>query len=129
MRILFVTAHLAAHVKNAENGDSDFWRIANELEAQAPPRFLPGRKTDEGSTGSLLLEAADRVFFCGDLNFRVDLSREQVEHSVHQMKDILESDSSDAVERVESIRRETRVTAIRSIAGLDCGRQGLSWIC
>jgi len=40
LRMLFITAHMAAHVKNSEARDADFWRIVQELEAQAPPRFL-----------------------------------------------------------------------------------------
>ena len=41
VKMLFVTAHLAAHVKNVDARNMDYWRIASELQAQAPSRFLP----------------------------------------------------------------------------------------
>ena len=86
LRMMFVTAHMAAHVKNSDARDSDFWRISSELEAQIPERFLPLSKAG-GRTefGSPLFDAMDRVFFCGDLNYRVDLPRELAEYSVLQL--------------------------------------------
>jgi hypothetical protein len=51
MRMLFVTAHMAAHVKNSEARDADFWRVASELEVQAPPRLLPPKATDGEEMG------------------------------------------------------------------------------
>ena len=85
IKLMFVSAHMAAHVKNAEARDSDFWRISTELEAQAPPGFLPRRSTSTSSgneNGSFLFNSMDRVFFCGDLNYRVDLSRESTENNI-----------------------------------------------
>ena len=127
IRMLFVTAHMAAHVKNAEARDSDFWRIASELEAQAPPRFLPARKATEEGTGSYLLESVDRIFFCGDLNYRIDLPREEVENSVSQIKKILESNN----EKKEGNggKGSTRIAAIRSASGLYCRTACFSWLC
>jgi hypothetical protein len=87
LRMVFVTAHMAAHVKNANARDSDFWRIAAELEAQAPEGFLP-RKSSDSSSGSFLFDSADRVFFCGDLNYRLDLPRELTEYSIFYDKDV-----------------------------------------
>ena len=87
LRMVFVTAHLAAHVKNVEARDSDFWRISSELEAQAPEGFLPRKPTNNESSGSFLFDSVDRVFFCGDLNYRVDLPRELTEHTIlHETK-------------------------------------------
>ncbi|CAB9522375.1 72 kDa inositol polyphosphate 5-phosphatase [Seminavis robusta] len=94
LKMLFVTAHMAAHVKNAEARNADFWRIVQELEAQAPPRFLTPNDEAEneyssgklGGSGSYLLDSMDRVFFCGDLNYRINLPREEAEHTVEQMK-------------------------------------------
>jgi hypothetical protein len=87
LRIMFVTAHMAAHVKNSDARDSDFWRISSELEAQAPERIFPlSSVTKAGTdTGSPLFDSMDRVFFCGDLNYRVDLPRELTEHAVSQI--------------------------------------------
>jgi hypothetical protein len=85
LKLMFVSAHLAAHVKNADARDSDFWRISSELEAQAPEGFLPRRSSSssEGTeNGSFLFDSMDRVFFCGDLNYRMDLPRESTEHNV-----------------------------------------------
>uniref|UniRef100_A0A7S2YER7 Inositol polyphosphate-related phosphatase domain-containing protein n=1 Tax=Entomoneis paludosa TaxID=265537 RepID=A0A7S2YER7_9STRA len=84
VKMLFVTAHMAAHVKHFEARDSDFWRIVTELEAQAPPGFLPRRTEDSG--GTALLNSMDRIFFCGDLNYRLDLPREVAEHTVAEMQ-------------------------------------------
>jgi hypothetical protein len=101
-RLLFVSAHMAAHVKNVEGRNADFWRIATELEAQAPLAFLSQKRRkrasrlddDEHSDGSAsasisehpdtfhFFEELDHVFFCGDLNYRVALPREVAEHLV-----------------------------------------------
>ena len=97
LRMLFITSHLAAHVKNSEARDADFWRIVQELEAQTPPRFLPPNPkaedpdgspshVDSEGSGSYLLDSMDRVFFCGDLNYRINLPREEAEHAVELMK-------------------------------------------
>ncbi len=82
LRMVFVTAHLAAHVKNADARDSDFWRISSELEAQVPEGFLPRKPPNQESSGSFLFDSVDRVFFCGDLNYRLDLPRELTEHAI-----------------------------------------------
>eukprot|EP00536_Pseudo-nitzschia_multiseries_P000484 jgi/Psemu1/178820/e_gw1.6.200.1 len=85
LRMVFVTAHLAAHVKNAKARDADFWRISSELEAQAPEGFLPRKAADQNSGESFLFDSVDRVFFCGDLNYRLDLPRELTEYTLlHQ---------------------------------------------
>ncbi|CAJ1933760.1 unnamed protein product [Cylindrotheca closterium] len=80
LRLVFVTAHMAAHVKNVEARNADFWRISSELEAQAPDGFLPEHDVSIASENeSFLFNSVDRVFFCGDLNYRVDLPRELTE--------------------------------------------------
>lgn len=98
IRMLFVTAHMAAHVKNTEARNMDYWRIASELEDQAPARFLPPRPVSnfhpeqdvdpEKGSGSHLMDSVDRVFFCGDLNYRVDLPREMAESTLKEMQRI-----------------------------------------
>mmetsp|Transcript_10744 Transcript_10744/g.27151 ORF Transcript_10744/g.27151 Transcript_10744/m.27151 type:complete len:284 (+) Transcript_10744:1274-2125(+) len=82
LRMVFVSAHLAAHVKKYENRDADFWRISSELEAQAPEGFLPRKPMELPSGSSFLFDNCDRVFFCGDLNYRLDLPRELTEHAI-----------------------------------------------
>jgi hypothetical protein len=88
LKMLFVTAHMAAHVKNFEARNADYWRIMTELEAQAPPSFVNPSYKAEGPGGAALFDTADRVFFCGDLNYRMDLPREVAEHTVNQIKEL-----------------------------------------
>lgn len=82
LRLVFVTAHMAAHVKNSEARDADFWRISSELESSAPEGFLSkvSRNVEDGKLS--FFDVVDRVFFCGDLNYRLDLPRELTECSV-----------------------------------------------
>jgi hypothetical protein len=95
LRLLFVTAHMAAHVKNTEARNADFWRIVSELEEQVPAQFLAPRAPEVECTGEYLLNSVDRIFFCGDLNYRIDLPREVVEHTVRKgrKKGKLDSDA------------------------------------
>lgn len=85
-RMLLVTGHLAAHVNNVDARNNDYKRIISELEVQAPTRFLrPKRNRDSSPVdcdGSYLLNSVDHVFFAGDLNYRIDLPREYVEHCI-----------------------------------------------
>jgi hypothetical protein len=106
LRMLFVTSHLAAHVKNFEARDADFWRVASELEVQAPPQFLTPKATEEVSTGSYLMDSMDRIFFCGDLNYRVDLAREHAEYTVSQISRLVESGDAESIEKAEDLRLE-----------------------
>ena len=88
--MLFVTSHLAAHVKNVDARNDDFKRIVSELEAQAPPRFLRPRRNPDGSPaecdGTHLLSSMDHIFFSGDLNYRIDLPREYVDRCLDDIQ-------------------------------------------
>jgi hypothetical protein len=116
LRMLFVTAHMAAHVKHVEARNADYWRISSELEAQAPPRFLPARPSNqdrgegdnvpEMGSGSHLMDSVDRAFFCGDLNYRVDLPRELAEHTVNE---ILGSSRHSEVDAEDISNEEDRI--------------------
>ena len=97
VKMLFVAAHMAAHVKNVDARNEDFWRIASEFEAQAPPRFLRPKSpreqalvNAEDSGGSHLMDSMDHVFFCGDLNYRIDLPREITEYTVMKIEECLQ---------------------------------------
>ena len=79
--MIFVTSHMAAHVKNADARDANFWRISSELEELAPDGFLPQKKSNS-CNGLFLFDSADQVFFCGDLNYQLDLPHEVMEYSV-----------------------------------------------
>jgi hypothetical protein len=87
IRMLFVSAHMAAHVKNADARDADFWRIVTELEAQAPTRFLRSDQNHPEHV-SALIEFVDRVFFCGDLNYRLDIAREDAEYILREIDEV-----------------------------------------
>lgn len=89
-KLLLVTGHLAAHVKNVEARNDDFKRIITELECLAPARFLKPRKNRDGSPinsdGSYLLKSMDHVIFSGDLNYRIDLPREYVDRCIDDIE-------------------------------------------
>jgi hypothetical protein len=104
VRMLFVTAHMAAHVKNTEARDSDFWRIVRELELQAPPQFLSKVNPVQETNGKLLLDSTDRIFFCGDLNYRIDLPREDVEYTISRIRSCMESKLPDQVLEAKKLR-------------------------
>jgi hypothetical protein len=104
VKMLFVTAHLAAHVKNAEARDADFWRIMTELEAQAPLSFVKQTADSEHSSGTELLGSADRLFFCGDLNYRLDLPREIMEHSIQQINELVNLGDDQSTQKAKALR-------------------------
>jgi len=55
-------------VKHVDARNADYWRIASELESQAPPQIISEkRKTGDGDG---LMKCMDHVIFCGDLNYR-----------------------------------------------------------
>jgi hypothetical protein len=105
-KVLLVTSHLAAHVKNVDARNDDFRRIMTELEAQAPARFLRPKKSRDGSPmqgdGSYLLDSMDHVIFSGDLNYRVALPRAYVDRCIYdikacQLEDQLATEESDMI--------------------------------
>jgi len=122
VKMLFLTAHMAAHVKNVDARNEDFWRIASELEAQAPPRFLRPKTAREqaladaeGSGGSYLMDSMDHVFFCGDLNYRLDLPRELTEYTVMRIAECLETnDRRQADDLRLSLLRHDQLTRVIS---------------
>lgn len=117
----------AAHVKNVEARNADYWRIVSELEAhmldvekeldgrsklrQSPSsQFLSPHSSSSSSSvtsedsssekkntigGENLMKSMDHIFFCGDLNYRIDLPREVIEQKILEMRSIVESSSQD----------------------------------
>jgi len=90
--VLFINAHLAAHVRNVSNRNADYWRIVTELRDDLPPeiaRLVRRRRRPldrrDIATGAPLLEEMDHVFFSGDLNYRLDIGREYAESCVANM--------------------------------------------
>ncbi len=55
-------------MKHVDARNADYWRIASELEAQAPPQFVA--EGSRGSGGEALMKSLDHIIFCGDLNYR-----------------------------------------------------------
>ena len=106
VKLLFVAAHMAAHVKNIEARNEDFWRIASEIESQAHPRFLPPRRganelnAAEGSGGTYLLDSMDHIFFAGDLNYRIDLPREMTEHTLLQLTKAVNNHAEEDADKI-----------------------------
>jgi len=103
LTLLFVSAHLEAHIHNVEGRNNNFWRILTEFSSQAP--IYLKHKTANRSTNVIktstttdaqqqqqqqreeghdnaILHQTDCIFFCGDLNYRLDLPREMVEHHI-----------------------------------------------
>ncbi len=111
VKMLFVTAHLAAHVKNVDSRNMDYWRIASELQAQAPARFLPTKQNtapddESNGSGSHLIDSVDRIFFCGDLNYRVDLPREITENSILTIKRLMRLGDAESLKKAEELRSD-----------------------
>ena len=86
VKMLLVVCHLAAHVKKVDARNADYWRIISELEAKAPPSFLRPSTDPTLNGGEHLLNAMDHVVFAGDLNYRIDLPREEVEKMILEME-------------------------------------------
>lgn len=83
VRLCVIASHLAAHAHKVKDRNDDYWRICRELLQDAPVAWK-GRCADvEGerqtSGRAALLDAADLVLFCGDLNYRLDLPRGEAE--------------------------------------------------
>jgi len=122
VKMLFVAAHMAAHVKNVDARNEDFWRIASELEAKAPPRFLRPKSPREQSLvnaeegeGSYLMDSMDHVFFCGDLNYRIDLPREITQYTVMQITECLQKgDETEADKLRLSLLRHDQLSRVMS---------------
>ncbi|XP_043465301.1 inositol polyphosphate 5-phosphatase E isoform X1 [Leptopilina heterotoma] len=67
---LFVTSHLTAHQDKVKERVNDIKRIVRNLDL---PKDLPTRHKSKDVTQNF-----DCVFWCGDLNFRLSQSREEV---------------------------------------------------
>lgn len=80
-RLLFVNSHLAAHTDKLSARLSNINKIKSELRLDC---FLP--KDDPRHSLPDISDRFDTVFWCGDLNFRLDLSRLHAEWLVEQRK-------------------------------------------
>ena len=94
-------------MKKLDSRNEDYWRIASELEAQAPPHFLPPHSSsleEDACGGEHLMKSMDRIFVCGDLNYRIDLPRETVEKKIKDMECILNSNDDELLKEKQSAK-------------------------
>jgi phosphatidylinositol-bisphosphatase len=103
VKMLLVVCHLAAHVKKMDARNADYWRLISELESKAPPSFLRPSTNPDLNGGEHLLSSMDHVIIAGDLNYRIDLPREEVE------KMVLDMDSSDNDVKDDSSRHRLKL--------------------
>ncbi|WWD01539.1 hypothetical protein V866_008484 [Kwoniella sp. B9012] len=80
-RFLFVNSHLAAHTGRMHARLSNIAKIKSELRLDC---FLP--KDDPRAAAEDITDRFDTVFWCGDLNFRLELSRLHADWLIEQKK-------------------------------------------
>ncbi|WWC85358.1 uncharacterized protein L201_000221 [Kwoniella dendrophila CBS 6074] len=80
-RFLFVNSHLAAHTGRMHARLSNIAKIKSELRLDC---FLP--KEDPRAAAEDITDRFDTVFWCGDLNFRIELSRLHADWLIEQKK-------------------------------------------
>ncbi|WWD15798.1 hypothetical protein CI109_100222 [Kwoniella shandongensis] len=80
-RFLFVNSHLAAHTGRQAARLANIAKIKSELRLDC---FLP--KDDPRAGAEDITERFDTTFWCGDLNFRLELSRLHADWLIEQKK-------------------------------------------
>nr|XP_019013431.1 uncharacterized protein I206_01498 [Kwoniella pini CBS 10737]OCF52212.1 hypothetical protein I206_01498 [Kwoniella pini CBS 10737] len=80
-RFLFINSHLAAHTGRMHARLSNISKIKSELRLDC---FLP--KDDPRATAEDITDRFDTVLWCGDLNFRIELSRLHADWLIEQKK-------------------------------------------
>ncbi|KAM3570973.1 hypothetical protein VYU27_006980 [Nannochloropsis oceanica] len=103
---LFINAHLAAHAHRVEDRNADVDRVMTELQNllwyhlesnKKKKKTLPFSSSPLPSSPiqyqhhhppapSALLDKVDRLFFLGDLNYRLELQREDIEVPLRRVK-------------------------------------------
>ena len=103
--LLFINSHFAAHQHAVDKRNTDFWAISNKLNLRPkhpaaassvtnhkattpiaislpPPAPLPARSSSSStvSSSTLVTERFDRVFWLGDLNYRIEGTHRLVCH-------------------------------------------------
>ncbi|GAA5930413.1 hypothetical protein JCM3775_004385 [Rhodotorula graminis] len=71
-RLLFISAHLAAHASGLDFRKANALKILDELVVDD---FWNNRDGEQGPRPEKLVDRFDGVFFAGDLNFRLNISR------------------------------------------------------
>ena len=80
---LFVNSHLTAHQENVKDRVKDLKKISAMLNL---PKSLPLKKRHE------IFDSYDCCFWCGDLNFRLEQSREEIIRDIEDGVSVLETD-------------------------------------
>ena len=72
-RLCFVNTHLAAHRDNVKARNSDFHEIRNRMEFS---NSVTDKKGNVLYSENIMMMHHDAVFWCGDLNYRIDVEIE-----------------------------------------------------
>ena len=80
---MFVNSHLTAHQENVKDRVKDLKKIYAMLNL---PKTLPLKKRHE------LFDSYDCCFWCGDLNFRLEQTREEIIRDIEDGVSVLETD-------------------------------------
>ena len=80
---LFVNSHLTAHQDNVKDRVKDLKKISAMLNL---PKTLPLKKRHE------IFDSYDCCFWCGDLNFRLEQTREEIIRDIEDGVSVLETD-------------------------------------
>ena len=81
--MLFVNSHLTAHQENVKDRVKDLKKISAMLNL---PKTLPLKKRHE------MFDSYDVCFWCGDLNFRLEQTREEIIRDIEDGVSVLETD-------------------------------------
>eukprot|EP00753_Platysulcus_tardus_P012038 PLAT3336.13.p1 GENE.PLAT3336.13~~PLAT3336.13.p1 ORF type:complete len:996 (-),score=419.40 PLAT3336.13:68-3055(-) len=81
--LLFINCHLAAHQKNVKQRNADYNRIISCMQ-------LPVLPSTSSSLPGNVIDRYDRVFYMGDLNYRINTTRRMAEACLKRnMRDVL----------------------------------------
>ncbi|KAG8758941.1 hypothetical protein FRC14_007075 [Serendipita sp. 396] len=92
---LFMNAHLAAHEEKVALRISNMLKIKSELVIND---FLP--PTDSRKLAEDPTDRFDHTFLCGDLNFRLDITRQHAEWLVNKQKDYAQAQHFDQLRKI-----------------------------
>ena len=102
LRLLFLSGHLAAHQARIKDRNADYERIMRESELVLGGSF----------------RGLDCIFFGGDLNYRLDLNREEVELAIPDSTPSETSETSDGIAelqgRLRSLLDQDQLSRVRA---------------
>ena len=80
---MFVNSHLTAHQENVKDRVKDLKKIYAMLNL---PKVLPLKKKHD------VFDSYDCVFWCGDLNFRLEQTRAEIIRDIDEGVSVMETD-------------------------------------